>query len=301
MPFNFNNIQSVEFGVCLDNEGGEVFRIVPADLSVQSALKEMLQETRDQLIREDAALSDFSPAEKYGGTERLRLSLDSDLVAKHKAVFESENLETDTHGLADPNRLISYFAIFRDNSGEKLMGFRRAAQFKGVVKKNLITFLNDTLKIVEDHLFKLDTDFDFLICDNQILIWRPSGFIFTAGMDEHIAACAAANVDQVAKFVACVDFTHLKEYVSKHKLSMRLIAAIRSRNDLAEISKRCLKAACKEAGLKISETKGMLSPQEGSEYGFLMLLDRRRFTVTLIEKKPETYEAPSRHAAERAE
>ena len=32
MPFNFNNIQSVEFGVCLDNERGEVFRIVPADI-----------------------------------------------------------------------------------------------------------------------------------------------------------------------------------------------------------------------------------------------------------------------------
>lgn len=301
MPFNFDNIQSVEFGVCLDDDAEEIYRIVPADQSVQSALKEMLQETHQQIFREEETVSDFSPAEKYGSTERLRLSLDSDLVTKHKAVFDSENLQTDTHGLADPGRLISYFATFRDNSGAKLMGFRRATQFKGVVKKNLITFLNDTLKIVKDHLFKLDTDFDFLIYDNQILIWHPSGFIFTAGMDEHIAACAAENVDQVAKAVTFVDFSCLKEYVSKHKLSMRLIAAIRSRNDLADISKKRLKAECKEAGLKISETNGMLSPQEGSEYGFLMLLDRRRYTVTLIEKKPETYEAPSRHAAARAE
>jgi len=301
MPFNFDNIQSVEFGVCLDSEAEESYRIVPADQSVQTALKEMLQVTLSQVFQEDTAIADFSPAEKYSSTERLKLSLDSDLVTKHKAVFESENLVTDTHGLADPSRLISYFAVFRDNSGSKLMGFRRAAQFKGVVKKNLITLLNDTLKIVADHLFKLDTDFDFLIYDDQILIWRPSGFIFTAGMDEHIAACAAANVDQVSQSVTFVDFSRLKDFVSEHKLSMRLIAAIRSRDDLADISKRRLKAECKEAGLKISEAKGMLSPQEGSEYGFLMLLDRRRYTVTLIEKKPETYEAPSRHAATRAE
>lgn len=301
MPFNFNSIITVEFGVCLDSQDNEIYRIVPSDTGVQSALKEMLEATRSSLFNEEEELQEFSPAEKYGSTERLFLSLESELVAKHQEVFASENLTTDTHGLTDPKSIISYFAIFRDNAGRKLMGFRRAAQFKGVVKKNLVTLLDDTLKLVEDHLFKLDTDFDYIIYDDQVLIWRPSGFIFTAGMDEHIAACAAANVDLVSKEVACVDFLGLKDFVLKHKLSMRLIAAIKSRDDLADISKRRLKAECKEAGLKISEIKGMLSPQEGSEYGFLMLLDRRRYTVTLIEKKPETYEAPSRHAAARAE
>jgi len=301
MPFNFNSIITVEFGVCLDSQDNEIYRIVPSDTGVQSALKEMLEATRSSLFNEEEELQEFSPAEKYGSTERLFLSLESELVAKHQEVFASENLTTDTHGLTDPKSIISYFAIFRDNAGRKLMGFRRAAQFKGVVKKNLVTLLDDTLKLVEDHLFKLDTDFDYIIYDERILIWRPSGFIFTAGMDEHIAACAAANVDLVSKEVACVDFLGLKDFVLKHKLSMRLIAAIKSRDDLADISKRRLKAECKEAGLKISEIKGMLSPQEGSEYGFLMLLDRRRYTVTLIEKKPETYEAPSRHAAARAE
>jgi hypothetical protein len=120
-------------------------------------------------------------------------------------------------------------------------------------------------------------------------------------MDEHIAACAASNVAQIAKEVTCVNFSKLKDYVAQHKLAMRLVAAIKSRADLAEISKRHLKAECKESGLKISEKNGMLFPEEGSEYGFLMLLDRRRYTVTLIDNKPETYEAPSRHEAQRAE
>jgi hypothetical protein len=301
MSFAFNSIQTVEFGVCLEHDSQEVYHIVPADQGVQDALKEMLEATRNQFFRADQNVEVFSPAEKYSSTERLSLSLDSELVLKHKEVFASENLATDSHGLDDPSRLISYFAIFRDRAGKKLMAFRRAAQFKGVIKKNLITFLNDSLKIVNDELFKLDTDFDFLIFDDQILIWRPSGFIFTAGMDEYIARSAADNVDQVSREVLCVNFSHLKGFIAKHRLSMRLIAAIKSRDDLAEISKQRLEAECKESGLKIIERDGLLLPEEGSEYGFLMLLDRRRYTVTLIDQKPETYEAPSRHAADRAE
>ena len=116
-----------------------------------------------------------------------------------------------------------------------------------------------------------------------------------------MAACAMANVDHIAEDITCVDFDGLKKFVSGHKLAMRLVAAIKSRNDLAAISKKRLKAECKEAGLKIAENGEKLAPVEGSEMGFLMLLDRRRYTVTLIEKHPETYEAPSRHSAARAD
>ena len=99
MPFNFNNIQSVEFGVCLDGDTEEIYRMVPADQSVQIALGEMLEATHKQFSEADEAIADFSPAEKYSSTGRLRLSLDPDFVTKHKVVFESENLQTDTHGL----------------------------------------------------------------------------------------------------------------------------------------------------------------------------------------------------------
>jgi len=177
------------------------------------------------------------------------------------------------------------------------MGFRRAAQFKGLLKKHLVTFINDALRLVEDNLFKLDTDFDFLIFDDQILIWRPSGFIFTAGMDEHIAAFAAANVAHITGEISCVNFTALGDFVAKYKLAMRLVAAIRSRNDLSSITSQRLKAECKGAGVKLITRNRKLLPEPGSEMGFLMLLDRRRYTVMLVPKQPETYEAASRHLA----
>ena len=301
MPFDFDQIQSVNFGVCLDTEAGESNRLVPCDQGVQSALKEMLAETVAAFTTDRAQIDEFSPAEKYGATERLRLPLDSEWVRKHRQVFAAENLPTDTHGLDKPSDLVSYFAIFRDGGGEKLMAFRRAAQFKGVVEKHLLTVINDALCLAPDRLFKLDTDFDFLIFDGQILIWRPSGFIFTAEMDGQIAACATTNVDRISEEVTCVDFTSLREFVSTHKLAMRLVAAIKIRNDLDSISRTRLRAECRDSGVKVIQKDGKLMPAAGNEMGFLMLLDRRRYTVTLIDKQPETYEAPSRHLAARAD
>ena len=301
MPFQFDHIDSVEFGVCLDTEDGESYRLVPIDDGVQEALREMLVATIAALTAEETKIEEFSPAEKYAANERVSVSLDSDLAQKHREIFAAENLATDTDGLDEPNDLVSYFAIFRDAANAKLMAFRRASQFKGVIKKHLLTIINDALHIVPDQLFKLDNDFDFLIFDDQILIWHPIGFIFTADMDAQIAECAAANVDSIAEDITCVDFTGLKTFVSKHKLAMRLVAALKSRSDLVSVSKTRLRAECRDSGVKVIQKDGKLSPAEGSEMGFLMLLDRRRYTVTLIEKQPETYEAPSRHAATRAE
>jgi len=301
MPFNFQQIQSVEFGVCLDTPQGESYRLLPCVAEVQEVLKEMLATTWGEIFDTEDQIEDFSPAEKYAPTERLRIELASDLVAKHREVFEAANLPTDTGALDQVNHIVSYFAIFRDGDGGKLMAFRRAMQFKGVLQKKLIRFSDDALRIIGDSVFKLDTDFDFLIFDEEIFIWRPSGFVFTSDMDSEIAACAMGNVDSIAEDITCVDFEGLKHFVSGHKLAMRLVAALKTRNDLVSISSKRLRAECKESGIKVIQKNGKLMPDEGSEMGFLMLLDRRRYTVTLIERKPETYEAASRRTASRSD
>jgi hypothetical protein len=299
--FDFQHIQSTEFGVCLDTDDGESYRLVPCVAEVQQALKEMLEETRDSLFDNSEDMQDFSPAEKYAPHERLRINLTSDLVNKHREVFEAVNLPTDSNALNEVEAIVSYFAIFRDGRKRKLMAFRRAAQFKGVLRKRLIRFSDDALRIIPDDVFKLDTDFDFLIYDGQVLIWRPSGFFFTADMDQYVAASAVENVNRIEKTITCVNFASLREFVSKHKRAMRLVAAIKSRNDLAAIVPKRLRIECKECGIALIQKAGKLFPAPGSELAFLMLLDRRRYTVTLITGQPETYEAASRHPANQAE
>jgi hypothetical protein len=45
---------------------------------------------------------------------------------------------------------------------------------------------------------------------------------------------------------------------------------------------------------------GKLIPNKGGELEFLLLLDRRLYTLELIAKQPETYQEASRHLAKRA-
>lgn len=301
MPeFAFEAIQSAEFGVCVDTDEGESYRLVPCVAEVQEALKEMLVKTAGSLFTNGQELAEFSPAEKYGANERLCISIDSDMVIKHREVFKAANLPTDAHALDEISQVVSYFAIFRDSQHRKLMALRRAAYFKGILNKRLVRFCDDALRIIPDNVFKLDTDFDFLILDSHIYIWRPSGFVFTSDMDEHVSACAMKNVDRIAEDITCVHFDGFREFISTHKRAMRLVAAIRSRNDLTAISGELLRSGCQGCDIQVLEEDGKLMPAPGSELAFLMLLDRRRYTLKLIDEQPEIYEAASRCIARKA-
>src|SRR5258708_2673055 len=130
MAFNFQRIQSVEFGVCLDTDDGELLRLVPCVEAVQDALKEMLETTRLAIFDAEHELQEFSPAEKYAATERLFCVLGSGLVTKHHDVYQAENLPTDTHALDDMDKIVSYFGIYRDSDPRSLHLISRRAQCK---------------------------------------------------------------------------------------------------------------------------------------------------------------------------
>jgi hypothetical protein len=174
------------------------------------------------------------------------------------------------------------------------MAFRRAAQFKGILRKKLIRFCDDALRIVEDDVFKLDQDFDFMIVDEHVLIWRPSGFEFSADMETHVAASAAINLASIAERVTCVNFDRLKTFIGGHKRAMRLVAAIKSRDDLEQTSLRMLRKYCESSGVPLERDRNHIWPAPGHEMDFLLVLDRRRYPIQLVEDETEIYEAMSR-------
>ena len=81
-----------------------------------------------------------------------------------------------------------------DGKSRRLTAIRRATAFKGILKSRLLQFTTDTLKIVADKVFKLDSDFDLLTDDKSVSILRPSGFEFVGQLQEAILAAAPANV-----------------------------------------------------------------------------------------------------------
>jgi hypothetical protein len=65
-----------------------------------------------------------------------------------KGLHEAANLTINSNVLNDPSEIFCYFARFTDQSG-KLTALRRAIQFKGVLKNQLIRFLMIRLKLLK--------------------------------------------------------------------------------------------------------------------------------------------------------
>jgi hypothetical protein len=65
-----NTVPVTEFGVGVENTDGRQLVLVPIDDKIQTALEEMVSETRAQLSAMDP--TPYQPSEKYGSTEGLR-------------------------------------------------------------------------------------------------------------------------------------------------------------------------------------------------------------------------------------
>jgi len=293
------HFRTTEFGVCLDAAANDANVLVPVDAGVQEALREMAIATAERIgcFARNAALPTYEPAEKYAATEALKCPIDDDFEASAPvALFRTTNLPTSQAALEDPAAIAFYFARFRDHQGRQLIAIKRAGQFKGMLKAKgrLIRWLDDTMQVVEDDVFKLDPDFDYLVTDNEMYILRPSAFEFTVELDATILAKAKENAESLHATVTFIDFAGIAEYVGAHKRAARLVAALKKRIDLSDTDQRLLKKECKATGVTLESRNGRIAPAEGYEYEFLMLLDRRRYAVTLIPDAPETYEAASR-------
>lgn len=293
------NIRTTEFGVCLYGDNEDTNVLVPVDAGVQQALREMIHETANSIgcFAADADVQRYEPAEKYSATESLKYPIDEELEASVPVqLFRAENLPTSETAIADPTAIGFYFARVRDGQNRQLVAIKRAGQFKGVLKARgrLIRWLDDTMKVVDDDVFKLDPDFDYLVTDDEIYILRPSAFEFTVDLEATILAKARENTESLHDTITFIDFAGMADYVGKHKRAARLVAALKKRQDLAQVDRRLFTKACKATGVTLERRNGRLLPVSGHEHEFLMLLDRRLYAMMLIEDTPETYEARNR-------
>ena len=176
LQFDLGAVKSTEFGVGRDDGDTRAFVYVPVDAGVQTALREMAEATWTAMNSEANEPPRYDPSEKHGGVEYVYLPLDDQLGTSLKDLHQAVNLAPGTTALAEPAEVFCYFARLTDAKGQHLSALRRATQFKGVLKNRLIQWVTDALKIIEDKVFKLDTDFDLLIDSENIHILRPTGF-----------------------------------------------------------------------------------------------------------------------------
>lgn len=292
---DLSKIDVIEFGVSRDNEnGGQQFDLIPVDKSVQKALISMACTTWDNMKNISDNPDRYEPSEKHEDTEYLYLPLNDKLASFFKQLYEADNLQINSEALNATDSIFLYFARLTDNAGNRIIAIRRSTQFKGVLKSRLIRFLSDALRLIEDHVFKLDIDFDLLIDSHNVFILRPSGFEFTGKLQSEILSAVSQNITSIEKELPYVVFTNIEEYAKQRPRAARYLASIRSSGWDKNINKVALKKWCKKAGIKTKESQGQMEVEPGCEIGFLELLDRRLYELDLVKGPPERFKASSR-------
>jgi hypothetical protein len=294
LDLDFANLTLTEFGVGRDDGNGQTFVAVPVDTDVQGALREMVLETWDAMEKNEDGAAKYEPSEKHGSTEYLYLPLADEMASSIRVLHEATNLDIESGALDEPADVFCYFVRLTDNKQRKLTALRRATQFKGVLKKRLLRFVSDSLKLIEDSVFKLDSDFDLLVDSANVHILRPSGFEFAGKLQQAILEAVPENMKAIRKDLAFVEFDGIEAYAAKHPRAARYLASIRGQEETKSIDKSLLKKLCKQTGVEVTEAKGKVVIADGQEMGFLEVLDRRRYEVSLVKKKPERYRAASR-------
>ena len=294
IDFDFGGLVTTEFGVGSEGDAAAGFDVVPVDAGVKSALRSMAEATIDKMEAVEGGASQYEPAEKHGSTEYLVVPAGGSLDATIRGLHDAENLPVDGAGLLEPKTLSCYFARFTDGEHRRLTAIRRATQFKGVLKSRLARFVNDTLRIVEDDVFKLDNDFDLLLDSAFTHIWRPSAFEFLGGLKQAILGAVPANVGAIASELPFVDLSDIEQYARSRPRAARYLASIRSQ-ELQGMDRDALIELCVTTGVGIiQEANGQIAVQTGDEMGFLEVLDRRRYRLELVPDQPERFRAQSR-------
>jgi hypothetical protein len=297
MPVRFDPkaVAVTEFGVGIDDEAGiQRFVLVPIDADVQSALREMVITTREEMTGLEKNPATYDPSEKYAGREHLHLALDDELASQVRKIHEANNLPIDPKALVNPANVFCYFARMSDGKGHRLTGVRRATAFKGVLKSRLVQLTTDALRIVSEKIFKLDRDFDLLVDDTYVQILRPAGFEFVGELEGAILGATPKNIKAIRADLPFVDFTPIESYAADHPRAARYLASIRVQQETKDVDKSYLKKLCERTGVKVQEIKGQLVVEEGSIMDFLGVLDRRLYQVELVKGSPESFRAASR-------
>jgi len=143
-------------------------------------------------------------------------------------------------------------------------------------------------------VFKLDTDFDFLIDSANVHILRPSAFEFAGNLQDAVLAAVPQNIGAVQKDLPFVDFAGIEEYASKHPRAARYLASIRSQKETKNIDRAALRELCKTNGVEVQVKNRKVTVADGHEMDFLEVLDRRRYRLELVKGAPERFRAGSR-------
>ena len=188
-----------------------------------------------------------------------------------------------------------YFARLVDSDGANLTAIKRNIHFTGLIKKKVLKITSDTLELSNQDLFKLDQDFDLIIDSDFVHIWRPNAFRLLADLSPVILASARRHLSNIQAELPFIDLSPMVDYVSTRSRAAQYVAVIDGRGRAQNIDRSALEELCSQNGIGLSHREdGRLRVDDADNLPFLEVLDRRRYSISLVQDDPELYRASSR-------
>lgn len=292
IDFSLDAVVSTEFGMGVGRGREMEFSVVPIDEEVQEALRAMARGTLDSMSKNDEEGREYNPANKNNGTEYSRIQAGNQFEMVSRTLYDAENLPENDDHVTNLVRASCYFARFVDEQDRCLTAIRRANHFKGVLEKKLIVF-SDTFTIIEDKVFKLDTNFDLLIDSRYTHILKPANFVFLEGLENVIMNLVSDNIRAIEQNLHFVDLSVIEEYAGSRIRAANYLASIRS-HGLEGVDQERVEDLCRVAGVEFSHSNGKIVVEGNSQMKFLQVLDQRVYKSEICPDNPEVFSASNR-------
>ncbi|MBI1658957.1 MAG: DUF4868 domain-containing protein [Thaumarchaeota archaeon] len=292
LDFDVENVQTTEFGVGKNGDGSRIFENVPVDRKIKDELFKYARTTLNIMQNQDETPQEYDPSDETASTKYVYLPLSNDMAGVFRELQNAENLRK-IFNLSDTPDIFCYFARFTDSNNRRLTAVRKTFQFRSL-GKGFSVWIDGTLKLMSNPIFKLDTVFDLFIDSKLVHILHPKSFESVGELKKFVLNSVEKNTEIIQNYLPFVDLEPVKDYAAEHIRTARYLASIRARSWAKNIDKDELKSACVSNNVKISESEGMLDVSEDIS-GFLEILDRRRYSIGLVANMPEQFRAASRH------
>ena len=293
--FDLNSIQATNFGVRLRSTGNMYF--VPTDGPTQAALGSILQSTKHAFDGIATVWEELDISEDYGARRRIYAQRDSEFMKEMSAIFDIGALEDLPDVQDHVGDIEYYFALFIDGNGDRIVGIRKATQFKGTVKarNRLVRLVDDTLKLIQEDVLRLDEEFDILVTDDHVFILNMTRAEQVAKIVEQVAATAADKVQIIQDTLPFLDLQRIKETISQHPRVARNAASVAANPHLAGFQQEPIEALAAKHGIKFKKLpNGRLQCRVADNAKLLELLDARRYHLDLSGDGGDPYRATGR-------
>ncbi len=291
---DLQTVSAQNFGVKMRSDASLHF--IPTDGGTKAVLTDVLNATIATFNGIDGDWQAYDISEDYGEPRRIFAARDAEHFDDVSAIFEIGALN-DLANLDDHIRDIDYyFCEFRDAANVKIVGLKKAAQFKTTLaaRNKLARLVNDTLQIIEENVVKIDPLFDALITDQNVFILKPRAVEYIADMVTHVAGAATEKVRVIHDNIAFLDLSRIEGKISSHPKMARMAASIAARDDLGKFQREKIVSLATQHGIVFKEVDGRLQCRVTDEAKLLEILDARRYHLDLANDGGDPYRASAR-------